>query len=163
MGTAKTSSFFNKYRDHILFNKNLIISATSSFFVSSFVAQQYAYLDNNALTNSIIALAAEYGIYIPFFAFLFYRDNKHRYVDPLTGKTDSKKLRDDIKKLFAAFCISEIIFAITRGSVHYEFLRGGVEPYQASMIGSLVAWAVFFVSINAGIKAVRLFKRSDKL
>jgi len=158
MDGTKTSSFFSKYRDYILFNKNLIISATSSFFASAFVAQLYASLDTNTLTNSMIGLAAEYGIYIPLFAFLFYRDHKHRYVDPSTGKRDSKRLRNDIKKLFAAFSISEIIFAIARSSIHYEFLQVGMEPYQASMIGSLIAWIVFFMSINIGIKLVKLFK-----
>jgi len=159
MDTTKTGSFFNKYKDYVLFNKNLVISGTGAFFASAFVAQIYAFHDSNALANAIVALATEYGVYIPFFAFLFYRDNKHRYVDPLTGKRDSKKLRVDVKKLFVAFSISEIIFSITRTSAHYQFLQGGVEPYQASMIGSLIAWTMFFVSINAGIKLVRLFKK----
>ena len=159
MGATKTGSFFSKYKDYILFNKNLILSGTSAFFTSALVAQLYTLYDSNALANSIVALTTEYGVYIPFFAFLFYRDNKHRYTDPLTGKRNSKKLKDDVKKLFAAFSISEIIFAITRTSAHYQFLQGGVEPYQASMIGSLIAWAVFFVSINTGIKLVRLFKK----
>jgi len=159
MDTTKTG-FFSKYKDYVLFNKNLIISGTSAFFASAFVAHLYALYDSNVLANSIVALATEYGVYIPFFAFLFYRDNKHRYIDPLTGKRDSKKLRGDVKKLFTAFSISEIIFSITRTSAHYQFLQGGVEPYQASMIGSLIAWAVFFVCINAGIKLVRLFKKS---
>jgi len=154
-----SDSFFSKYKDYVLFNKNLIISGTSASFASALVAQLYTLHDNNALTNSMVALATEYGVYIPFFAFLFYRDNKHRYVDALTGKRDSKKLREGIMKLFTAFSISEIIFSITRASAHYQFLQNGVEPYQASMIASLIAWAVFFVSINTGIKLVRLFKR----
>lgn len=160
MNATKIGSFLSKYKDYVLFNKDLIISGSAGFFASALVAQLYALHDSNALTNSIVALATEYGVYIPLFAFLFYRDNKHRYVDPLTGKRDSKKLKDDIKKLFTAFSISEIIYSITRISAHYQFLQGGVEPYQASMIGSLIAWAVFFVCINAGIKLVRLFKKS---
>jgi len=159
MDATKTNSFFKKYRDYVLFNKNLIISGIAAFFASALAAQLYVLYDNNALTNSIVALTTEYGVYIPFFAFLFYRDNKHRYVDPLTGKRDSKKLRNDVKKLLTAFSISEVIFSMTRTSAHYQFLQGGAEPYQASMMGSLIAWAVFFVSINAGIKLVKLFKK----
>lgn len=159
MDATKTRSFFRKYKDYILFNKNLIISGIVAFFASASIAQLYAIYDSNALANSIVALATEYGVYIPFFAFLFYRDNRDRYIDPLTGKRDSKKLKDDVKKLLAAFSVSEVIFSITRTSAHYQFLQGGVEPYQASMMGSLIAWAVFFVCINAGIKLVRLFKK----
>lgn len=156
---ATRTSFFGKYKDYILFNKNLIISGTAAFFTGALVAQLYARYDSNSLANSIVALAAEYGVYIPLFAFLFYRDNKNRYVDPLTGKKDSKKLREDVKKLFATFSVSEVIFAVTRTSAHYQFLQNGVEPYHASMIGSLIAWAVFFICINTGIKFVHLFKK----
>lgn len=160
MNSASLSNFFNKYRDYFLFNKNLILSGASAFFVGAIVAQLYASLNTNELANAIVALVAEYGIYIPFFTFLFYRDNKHRYLDPLTGKKNSKRLRIDIKKLFAAFSFSEIIFAITRTSIHYEFLQVGMEPYQASMVASLIAWIVFFASINAGIKILRLFHKT---
>jgi len=48
------------------------------------------------VTNSIIALSTEYGVYIPLFAFLFYRDNKVKYVGPATGKKDSKRVKEDI-------------------------------------------------------------------
>jgi hypothetical protein len=156
---AAKPGFFSKYRDYVLFNKNLIISGASAILTSALVAQLYARYDSNALANSIAAIAAEYGVYIPFFAFLFYRDNKQKYIDLLTGKRDSKKLGNDVKKLFATFSISEIIFAVTRTSAHYQLLQSGAEAYQASMIGSLIAWAVFFVCINAGVKFVRLFKK----
>ena len=156
---ATKTGFFNKYKDYVLFNKNLIISGASAIFTSALVAQLYARYDSNALANSIVAIVVEYGVYIPFFAFLFYRDNKHRYTDPITGKRDSKKLGSNVKKLFATFSISEIIFSITRTSTHYQLLQSGAEAYQASMIGSLIGWAVFFICINAGVKFVRLFKK----
>lgn len=156
---ATRTGFFDKYRDYVLFNKNLIISGATAILTSALVAQLYARYDTNALANSMVAITAEYGVYIPFFAFLFYHDNKHKYVDPLTGKRDSRKLRSDVKKLFATFSISEVIFTITRTSAHYQLLQSGAEAYQASMIGSLIAWAVFFVCINAGVKFVRLFKK----
>lgn len=156
---ATRTGFFSKYRDYVLFNKNLIISGASAIFTSALVAQLYTRYDTNALANSIVAIAAEYGVYLPLFAFLFYRDNRHRYTDPLTGKRDSKTLKNDVKKLLASFSISEIIFSITRTSAHYQILQSGAEAYQASMIGSLIAWAVFFVCINAGVKFVRLFKK----
>lgn len=159
MDARRAGGFLDKYRDYILFNKNLIISGTAAFFASAFIAQVHSLYDPNAVANSIIALAAEYGVYIPFFAFLFYRDNRQRYVDPLTGQRDSKRLRSDMKKLFAAFSISEVIYSMARIFTHYQFLQGGVEPYQASMGASLVSWAVFFVCINAGVKLTRLFHK----
>jgi hypothetical protein len=50
----------------------------------------------------------------------------------------------DIKKLFAAFSVSEGIFSIARVLVQYALLQARYEPYEASMASSLVAWEVFF-------------------
>lgn len=160
MDVTRRNHFFIKYRDYILFNKNLLISGTSAVFTAALIAQVYALYDRSALANSIIGLVTEYGVYIPLFALLFYRDNKDKYVDPVTGKKNSKKIKEDVKKLFAAFSVSEVIYSITRTTIHYETMLGGLEPYQASMVGSLIAWAVFFGCINLGVKLVRLFKKT---
>ncbi len=158
MCTTKTGSFFSRYKDYVLFNKNLIIAGMGAFFAGALAAQLYALHDSNAIANSMVALLTEYGVYIPVFAFLFYRDNRHRYVDPSTGKRNSRKLRGDIKKLFAAFSVSEIIYSVARTYLHYQLMQGGMEPYQASMVASSIAWAVFILSVNTGIKLVKLFK-----
>ncbi len=101
----------------------------------------------------------EYGIYIPVFAALFYADNRSKYVNPATGRRDSRRIRQDIKKLVAAFSISEVIFSITRVLTQYGLLQTGSQPYEASMTSSLVAWGVFFVAINSMAKIVKLFRR----
>ena len=101
----------------------------------------------------------EYGVYIPLFALLFYRDNRVRYIDPLTGGRNYEAIKTDVKKLVAAFSISELIFSFAKIYIHYELLQSSlVEAYQASMIGSIAAWAIFLVSINLSVKAVKLFK-----
>jgi len=119
----------------------------------------YFQYDKSNVTNSIIALSTEYGVYIPLFAFLFYRDNKVKYIDPATGKKDSKRVKEDIWKLFAAFSVSEIIYSVMKISIHYQFLQLGAQPYEASMISSLIAWGVFLGSINVSVKVVKLFKK----
>ena len=115
--------------------------------------------DKSNVSNSIVALSTEYGVYIPIFAFLFYRDNKVKYIDLVTGKKDSKKVKEDIWKLFAAFSVSEIIYSVMKISIHYQILQLGAQPYQASMISSLIAWVIFLVSINISTKVVKLFKK----
>jgi len=151
--------FYKKYRNYILFNKNIIISGIFAFFGGALFTQLYTQYDANNLANSLVTLSIEYGIYIPLFALLFYIDNKKRYVDPSTGKKDHGRIKTDIKKLITAFSISEVIFSFAKITIHYELLQLHlVEPYQASMIGSLVAWAIFLVSINLSIKTVNLFR-----
>jgi hypothetical protein len=147
-----------KYRKVILFNKNLLISGIVSFLAGALSTQIYASFDDNNMYNAIITLTIGYCVYIPVFAFLFYRDNKLRYVDPLTGKKNSKNIREDIMKLLGAFTVSEVIFIATKLYIHYSLLQLYVQPYQALAIAELTAWGVFLVSINTGIKVVKLFK-----
>ena len=155
---TKTRRFYDKYRNYILFNKNIILSGTVAFFVGALSTQLYAQNDSNNLANSIVTLSIEYGIYIPLFAILFYMDNKQRYIDPLTQKKNYSIIKNDVKKMIAAFTISELIYSVAKLSIHYGLLQNNIEPYQASMIGALAAWALFLVAINLGIKAVRLFR-----
>jgi hypothetical protein len=151
--------FYQHYRDYILLNKNILVSGVFAFFGGALFTQLYANYDNNNLSNSIVTLSVEYTIYIPLFALLFFMDNRNRYVDPLTGKKDKKRIKNDIKKLIAAFSLSELIFSFSKIAIHYELLQTSiVEPFQASMIGSLTAWAIFLVSINLSVKAVKLFR-----
>lgn len=153
--------FFTRYRDYILFNKNLLISGTCALLTGAFAAQLYSTFDHSAAANSLVSLVTEYSVYIPIFAYLFYRDNRHKYIDPF-GKTDRKKVLNDVKKLLAAFSISEIIYSVTRGYAHYQILVSGTEPYQASILASIIAWAVFSLCINFSVKLVRLFKKNTQ-
>ena len=147
-----------KYRRVILFNKNLLISGIVSFLAGALATQSYALFDHNNMSNAIITLTIGYCVYIPVFVFLFYRDNKSRYIDPLTGSKNSKNIREDIMKLFGTFTVSEVIFIAIKLYIHYSLLQLYVQPYQALTIAELTAWGVFLISINIGIKVVKLFK-----
>src|SRR5919109_5144344 len=130
--------FYRRYRNYILLNKNILLSGIFAFFGGAIFTQLYAQYDNNNLSNSIVTLSAEYAIYIPLFALLFYLDNKNRYIDPLTGKKLKDRIKCDIKKMVVAFSISEIIFSVSKIAIHYQLLQSPImEPYQASMVGSL--------------------------
>jgi hypothetical protein len=151
--------FYKKYQEYILFNKNIIISGIFAFFGGAWFTQVFAHYDSNNFANSLVTLSIEYGIYIPLFALFFYIDNRKKYVEHSTGKKDYDKIKNDIKKLVTAFSISEVIYSFTKITIHYELLQlHMVEPYQASMIGSLIAWVIFLVSINLSLKAVKLFR-----
>jgi hypothetical protein len=147
-----------KYGRTVLLNKNLIISGGVSYLAGALTTQIYALFYSNNISNALITLILGYCIYIPLFALLFYRDNKSRYIDPLTGKKNSKNVREDMKKLFGAFTISEAIFIVTKLYIHYYLLQLHIQPYQALTTAELIAWGAFLVSINTGIKFVRLFR-----
>ena len=50
------TSFYKKYRDILLLNKNLLISGVAGFFVSALTSELYAKYDNNDFINSIITV-----------------------------------------------------------------------------------------------------------
>ena len=160
----KYNDLYQKYKNTILFNKNLILSGIAAFFVGAIFAQLYAEqgLDNNNFLNALSTLSVEYGAYIPLFAMLFYLDNKNRCIDPITGHKDRALIKRDTKKLFSAFSISELIYSACKISSQYYLLQRNVEPYQASMLSAILGWLVFLACINTSIKAVNLFKKSNK-
>ena len=153
--------FYNKYRNYIIFNKNIIISGTFAFIVGTFFTQFYAQYEKNNFVNSIVTLSVEYAVYIPLFGLLYYLDNKERYVDHISGKKNYAIIKNDIIKLFVIFSISEIIFSVSKVSIHFQLMQISFEPYQASMIASLTAWFIFLVIINFGARIVKLFKSSN--
>ncbi|RPI82841.1 MAG: hypothetical protein EHM34_06270 [Nitrosopumilales archaeon] len=152
--------FYNKHRNYILFNKNMIISGIFAFIVGTFFTQFYAQYEQNNFVNSIVTLSVEYAVYIPLFGFLYYLDNKEKYIDQ-SGKKNYAFIKKDIIKLFAIFSISEIIFSVSKVSIHFELMQISFEPYHASMIASFSAWFIFLVIINFGAKIVKLFKSSN--
>lgn len=151
--------FYIQYKEYILFNKNILISGICAFFAGALFTQLYSLFDGSNFNNSLVTLTFEYAVYLPIFGFLYYTDNKLRYIDKLSGKINKRKVLRDFKKLVVAFVISEIIYSISKIIFHYQLLTMGiVEPYQASMIGSLIAWTIFLVIINISVTAVNLFK-----
>ena len=132
------------------------MSAAAGFFIGAYVSQLYSEHDKNELANSAVTLASEYAAYLPLFAVLFYIDNRQKYIDPITGKSNRKQGLDDIKKLFASFGVSEVVYSIVRFGSQYALLTVNLAAYEASMVSSLLSWAVFFVTINAMAKITRL-------
>lgn len=163
MNETKSSRFFGRYRAAILFNKNLLIAGVGGFFISAYVSQLYSQFDKAEFANSVVTLAAEYAVYLPLFSVLYYIDERQKYIDPITGKKNGKQIKDDVKKLTVAFSVSEVIYSITRVATQYGLLLqlNNIQPYQASMVSALTAWAIYFVAINVVMaKLTGLFKTS---
>jgi uncharacterized membrane protein len=151
--------FYNKYRNYILLNKNIIIAGTAALIVGVFFTELYSEYNKNNLLNSIVTLTVEYAVYIPMFAILYYLDNRGRYVDVLTGKKNYVNIKNDLIKLFTIFSISEVIYSVAKVSIHFQLMQISFEPYQATMIASTTAWLIFLIIINLGAKFVKLFKK----
>jgi len=69
-----------------------------------------------------------------------------------------KTAKNDLIKLVTIFSVSEIIFSVSKLSIHFQLMQISFEPYQATIIGSFIAWFIFLVIINFGAKITNLFK-----
>jgi hypothetical protein len=160
---VKSTQFYQQYRDIILFNKNLIISGIGSLVLTAIIIQYYHYdASSNNFEVSLVSILIVYVFATPIFVVLFYIDNKKIYVDPLTGEKNLPAVKTDLKKLFAVFSLSVIIYAVAQISFEFNLLQHStVEPYQALVYSSVIAWAIFFVIVNLGVRSVRLFDRQQ--
>lgn len=153
--------FYQRYKNAIKFNRNIIIAGAGALLAGALVSQLYAGFDENNMADSAIALATEYAVYIPAFALLFYIDNRKKYVDPATGRTDGRRVRSDVKKLLATFSVSEVIYSAVKIAAQYQLLQSGAEAYAASTAASILAWVVFMVAVNTMAKVTRLFRHRE--
>ena len=117
--------FYNKYRNFLEFNKNLIISGTVAFFVSAAITQLYSNYNNSDFWISTVSILTGFSISIPLVAFLFYMDNKH-------SKKDKSFRAVIIKKIVELYSISNVVNVVVRFIIIYELLKLEVEPYEAS-------------------------------
>lgn len=145
----------------MLFNRNLLVSGTVGFFVSIIVTQIIVELNiNGAFDISLITILIGYCVSKPLFIFLFHRDNKKKYRHPMAGTTtDSMILNRIIKHLIIAYLVFDIVYIISRFLIMYGLLlevRTGA--LEASIISSLCASSLSYLSTNVIIKLGRMFQ-----
>jgi hypothetical protein len=77
----RRENLYNKYKDLILLNKNIVVAGICAFFSAAFVTQfYYTQYNESHIANSVVALLSEYSVYFPIFGLLFYRDNRYIYI-----------------------------------------------------------------------------------
>jgi hypothetical protein len=150
--------FYTRYRELLLFNKNIVVAAVAAIITDAIVVQYVAEsITNNALV-SIFSIITDIGVYIIAFAGLFYIDNRKKYIDVVTGKRDSNRFRQDAKKIVTALGVSEVVYMIGKFTSIYLLLQSNVAlPYQVAMLSTLLAGGFSTVTANLMIKAQKLF------
>jgi branched-subunit amino acid transport protein len=150
--------FYAKYRELILFNKNIIVAAVVAIITDAIVVQYAAQSITNNVLVSIFSIITDTGVYLVAFAGLFYIDNRKKYIDVVTGVRDSNRFKQDAKKLVTALGVSEVIYMIGKFTSIYLLLQSNVAPpYQVAVLATLVAGVFSTVTANLMIKAQKLF------
>ena len=149
---------YTRYRELILFNKNIIVAAVVAIITDAIVVQFAAQsITNNALVSSFSIITGT-GVYFVAFAGLFYIDNRKKYIDTVTGMRDSNRLKQDAKKIVTALGVSEVIYMIGKFTSIYLLLQSNIAPpYQVAMLSTLLAGGFSTVTANLMIKTQKLF------
>ena len=106
--------------------------------------------------NTSFTIAITYITYYSIFGLLYYHDNKEAYLLE-NGKFDTKKFLRNILKIIFSVGIAELVYMITRWSMHFYLLTIGYESYLTSIIAHISSAIIFAIIVNLGVKATKLF------
>ena len=142
-------------QEYLKLNKNILIAFTASIIISAIIAQLLS--DQSDYLNTTYTTIADYIIYFSVFSFFFYLDNKKKYRTE-SGKTDTTKLKQDLKKLITSLGVAEIVYTVVRWGFQYYFLTINYDPYLASIISQGLSTTIYMIVLNLSVKITRLYK-----
>ena len=142
-------------QEYLKLNKNILIAFAASIIISAVIAQILA--DQADYLNTTYTTIADYVIYFSVFSGLFYLDNHKKYCLK-SGKTDTKRLKHDLKKLVTSLGIGEIVYTVVRWVLQYYLLVLNYDPYLASIVSQGLSTIVYMIVVNLSVKITRLYK-----
>ena len=142
-------------QEYLKLNKNILIAFAASITLSAVIAQILS--DQADYLNTTYTTIADYIIYFSVFSGLFYFDNRQKY-RLKSGKTDTKKLKHDLKKLVTSLGIGEIVYTVVRWGLQYYFLILNYDPYLASIVSQGISTIIYMIVVNLSVKLTRLYK-----
>ncbi|AJM91805.1 hypothetical protein [Nitrosopumilus piranensis] len=142
-------------QEYLKLNKNILIAFAASIIISAIIAQILS--DQVDYLNTTYTTIADYAIYFSVFSGLFYLNNRKKY-RLKSGKTDTVKLKHDLKKLVTSLGIAEIVYTIVRWVLQYYFLVINYDPYLASIASQGISTIIYMIVVNLSVKITRLYK-----
>lgn len=143
------------FQEYLKLNKNVLVAFFASIIISAIIAQILS--DQDDIFNTTYTTIADYVIYFSVFSFLFYIDNRKKYLLD-SGKTDTRKLKHDLKKLITSLGIAEVVYTVTRWALQYYFLTINYDPYLASIVSQGISTIIYMIVLNLTVKITRLYK-----
>ncbi len=142
-------------QEYLKLNKNILIAFAASIIVSAIIAQILS--DQADYLNTTYTTIADYVVYFSVFSGMFYLSNRKKY-QLESGKTDTVKLKHDLKKLITSLGIAEIVYTIVRWVFQYYFLTINYDPYLASIASQGISTVIYMIVLNLIVKLTRLYK-----
>ena len=154
---VNVKKYFWKNKQYILLNRNILTGIISAVLVSAIASHLMKDLDYHLNTSYTIVIS--YLTYYTVFGLLYYHDNKKEYLLE-NGNLDSKKFGRNILKLVFSVGIAEIVYVLTRWSIHYYLLTIGYESYLTSIVAHISSAIIFAIIVNIGAKTVKVFNNT---
>ena len=142
-------------QEYIKLNKNILIAFSASIIISAIIAQILS--DQADYLNTTYTTIADYIVYFSVFSGMFYLDNRKKYRLE-SGKTDTVRLKHDLKKLITSLGIAEVVYTIVRWVFQYYFLSISYDPYLASIASQGISTVIYMIVINLSVKMTKLYK-----
>lgn len=145
-------------QESLKLNKNILVAFASSIIISALIAQILSNQDN--LLNTTYTTIVDYVVYFSVFSGMFYLDNRKKYRTP-DGKTDTSKLKSDLKKLITSLGIAELVYTVIRWTLQFYFLTINYDPYLASIVSQGISTIIYMIVVNLSVKLTRLYKNEN--
>lgn len=145
-------------QESLKLNKNILVAFASSIIISALIAQILSNQDN--LLNTTYTTIVDYVVYFSVFSGMFYLDNRKKY-RTLDGKTDTSKLKSDLKKLITSLGIAELVYTVIRWTLQFYFLTINYDPYLASIVSQGISTIIYMIVVNLSVKLTRLYKNEN--
>ena len=142
-------------QEYLKLNKNILIAFAASIIVSAIIAQILS--DQADYLNTTYTTIADYVVYFSVFSGMFYLSNRKKYRLE-SGKTDTVKLKHDLKKLITSLGIAEVVYTVARWALQYYFLTINYDPYLASIVSQGLSTIIYMMVLNLIVKITRLYK-----
>lgn len=149
----------SRFRDYLLFNRNILIGFAGAFLTSAVTSQMIAKITSQ-LVNTLISLAVDTRVFI-IFGVLFYFDNKDKFVDEQGKRRESTKVKWIILKLASTLSIAEIEYNTVKPTIHFWLLNLDYQPFIASTIASFITIIGYLVVADSMAYFTRLFKNKS--
>ena len=157
MVTNFLRKFYNRYRNTISLNKDLVLSGIVGFIVSLVVAYVFTEYSTNDFAISALTVIAGFVSAKIVFVILFHLDNRKSYTTRLTGKLNLPVLKQIVAKMIFADSVFDIINNVARFFILLELLRIDYPALQATTIAALISSILAYLAINLLVRRLHVF------
>ena len=148
-------TMMQKYQEYLKLNRNVFVGFIVSITISAVAANYFG--DQADYLNSSFTLIIDYTVFFSIFGFLYYLDNRKKYV-LANGQKDNALLKSDLVKIISSLGIGEVVYTIVRWILQYYLLQIDYEPYLASIVSQSISLVIYMITLNLSVKITKLYK-----